>query len=762
MENAPAPAVEVTTTPAAAAPAVVCMEMSNTHLLKMDTNDTYATGTALRRLISKDAIAAGVETPAKVGNVDKGEVLFPGMIRISKNPKSPIVFFSFETAEQRQSALEIMSTHMKHRKHQLWKEVPVTDKDLQLTFRGAGGSALGLLNQKDNNKKDGDEDAPLSNRALKRQAREGDERTSNTAQWASYPYSVQISKKAVHCKSIIKQIANGRIQRLLSNYNCPQLLEQFSMIESPFLSGYRNHVNFTCGLDSERRPVIGFVAGAVLDGHVSVEDVTGRWYDEAAAAGPSPSAASGAPLVPPTTNVLSVAYAKAVMEVVKRYEKYTFVDGTSAPITYHLGMLDKGSQAQQQKLEQQQEGATGAAEEEGSSEPAAKRGARLDDGASSSVTHQFWRRVQIRHSTVGDTMIDLEVDPSAIPEGLKNIIRDDLIATLRDVEKTFDGAAAEAAENAYLTSKVTSSATAAAANETDKPDSHRLVTALKRPLPLVIPSVKLVSLQWHFHSGTTMCAHEAPRETIFGSSTLVENLCGMKFLLSPPSFFQVNTPTTERMLERVAEVAQLKPTTTLLDLCCGTGIIGICLSKFVKKIVGVEMVVSAVENAKVNAANNSVSEKTTYYAAKVEDALTMAMSTLTNEEKQDVVAIFDPPRAGMHPSVLCAVRSMPQIRRIVYISCDQQALVRDCPSLMKEPTKKFRGTPYVIDGTFGIDLFPHTPHVEMVVVLNKITNEQMEKFYDMDSKYRVKETATDGEAAPAVADDAPANSTVAE
>ncbi|CCW66363.1 unnamed protein product [Phytomonas sp. Hart1] len=232
------------------------------------------------------------------------------------------------------------------------------------------------------------------------------------------------------------------------------------------------------------------------------------------------------------------------------------------------------------------------------------------------------------------------------------------------------------------------------------------------------PTARVVSLQSHKHTGIRSLEAEAPRVVWFGSPTLTERFCGLQFDIAPTDFFQVNTPAAERMLERLAEVVALGPSSTLLDLCCGAGTIGLVLARHVKKVIGVELVRSSVENAERNARREGIANAV-FHAGAVERLLPGIIYNLSPEDRTDIIAILDPPRAGVNNSVLKCIRATSTIRRVVYISCEQKALERDCAGLMKGETKAYRGEPFEVTASFGVDLFPHTQHVEMIVVLTR-------------------------------------------
>ncbi|CBH09015.1 hypothetical protein, conserved [Trypanosoma brucei gambiense DAL972] len=289
----------------------------------------------------------------------------------------------------------------------------------------------------------------------------------------------------------------------------------------------------------------------------------------------------------------------------------------------------------------------------------------------------FWRRLQVRHNVLGEVMVDAEMDTESVAEDIVASVKAQLVAAL---------------QGETLRKKLCA--------------AHGKDTA------------NIVSVQYHHGTGMNPAPPEAPRHVLFGSATLTEHLLGLQFELSPTSFFQVNTAGMELLLRETVAVAELTPETTLLDLCCGTGTIGIALAKHVKRVIGIELVESAVRDARLNAERNGV-RNATFNCGRVEHLLPSVISQLSPEDRMDIVAILDPPRAGVTPTVLKWIRGTATIRRLVYISCEQKALQRDCPPLTKPATKAYRESPFNVVAGFAIDMFPHTPHVEMVAVLSR-------------------------------------------
>ncbi|KAJ3090468.1 tRNA methyltransferase 2 [Quaeritorhiza haematococci] len=326
----------------------------------------------------------------------------------------------------------------------------------------------------------------------------------------------------------------------------------------------------------------------------------------------------------------------------------------------------------------------------------------------------FWRLMLVRTQHTGEVMIIVQVSPQGLDE-----------------------------------SRITA--------EKDALKSYLLKCAQEGEIAL---TTLLVQVSSEVFNGVT---DRAPLALVHGPGTVTENLLGLNFRISPLAFFQVNTPATELLYSQIRDWCLAPPapfaiapaptstsdatTTTpatasssdqedddlpiVLDLCCGTGTIGLAMAGKVHKVVGVEMIKEAVEDAKLNAEANGVSN-VTYYAAKVEEVIKKALSehvtgygkpssdttsttpaesetatpasttdtemksseqtttataTTTAEGKtaseseeagkkrprRQVIAILDPPRSGVHTNVIKAIRNCPLITRVVYVSCDADA-----------------------------------------------------------------------------------------
>ena len=197
------------------------------------------------------------------------------------------------------------------------------------------------------------------------------------------------------------------------------------------------------------------------------------------------------------------------------------------------------------------------------------------------------------------------------------------------------------------------------------------------------------------------------QETILykGRDFIEEEMEGLRFKVGPKSFYQTNTLQAYELYKVAREFADLKPEQTLYDLYTGTGTIACFCAGRVKKVVGIEYVPEAIEDAKINAANNNINN-TTFFAGDMKDILTDDF--IAQHGRPDIV-ITDPPRDGMHQDVIkVLLNAAPE--KIVYVSCNPATQARDL-TLLDEKYKVVKVRP--------VDMFPHTHHVENVILLVK-------------------------------------------
>lgn len=193
--------------------------------------------------------------------------------------------------------------------------------------------------------------------------------------------------------------------------------------------------------------------------------------------------------------------------------------------------------------------------------------------------------------------------------------------------------------------------------------------------------------------------------TLYGDGYITDVLCGLKFKLSPRSFYQVNREQTEKLYRLAATEAALDGGQTVLDLYCGTGTIGLTMADKAKALIGVDIVAPAIEDAKENAIQNGVKNARFICA----DAAKAAAQLEQEGVKPDVIVI-DPPRKGCDESLIGTIVKMAP-EKVVYVSCDPATLARDLKRFLEVGYETARVTP--------VDLFPGTMHVETVCLLSK-------------------------------------------
>ena len=174
------------------------------------------------------------------------------------------------------------------------------------------------------------------------------------------------------------------------------------------------------------------------------------------------------------------------------------------------------------------------------------------------------------------------------------------------------------------------------------------------------------------------------------------------------AFYQTNTKQAYHLYSVVRDFANLTGNELVYDLYTGTGTIANFVSRYAKRVIGIEYVPEAIEDAKINSEINNISN-TLFFAGDMKDILT---ESFISENGTPDIIITDPPRAGMHPDVVqTIIKTAP--KRIVYVSCNPATQARDLSLL---------DNLYEVVAVQPVDMFPHTPHVENVVLLNRRVN----------------------------------------
>ncbi|KAK9079086.1 hypothetical protein SSX86_000756 [Deinandra increscens subsp. villosa] len=295
------------------------------------------------------------------------------------------------------------------------------------------------------------------------------------------------------------------------------------------------------------------------------------------------------------------------------------------------------------------------------------------------------------------------------------------------------------------------------------------------------PSLPLTALVVQDHQGISNVAPaDAPLRSLplikseaAAEAMIQDYINNLRFFISPTAFFQVNTLAAEKLYALAGDWACLGPNTLLFDVCCGTGTIGLTLANRVGMVVGIEMNASAVADANRNAEINGINN-CRFVCSKAEDVmgsllkeyLTKEPASNSGKEEEtsapkdkspdtedskmhhfdNVVAIVDPPRAGLHPTVIKALRTHSGLKRLVYISCNPESLMANAIELctpsanLEKGNNKTRGwnrnktpaslarqraksmpasDPFQPVKAMAVDLFPHTPHCELVMLLER-------------------------------------------
>ena len=236
-------------------------------------------------------------------------------------------------------------------------------------------------------------------------------------------------------------------------------------------------------------------------------------------------------------------------------------------------------------------------------------------------------------------------------------------------------------------------------NGKDVPDSEYLVAELRN----AFSHLKSVVININREKTNVILGSET--KTIWGSDKITDVLLGKKFVISPQSFYQVNHNQCEKLYSLVAKYADLTGSETIVDMYCGAGTIGLTLADRCKRLVGIEIVPSAIENARENARLNGVKNADFICS----DAFAGAKRIDEMGLKPDLV-IVDPPRKGCQKELFDVIENM-GAKRIIYVSCDSATLARDLSVLAEKG--------YFLKNLTAVDMFPRTPHVECVAEIVK-------------------------------------------
>eukprot|EP00118_Oscarella_pearsei_P006552 m.29783 g.29783 ORF g.29783 m.29783 type:complete len:548 (+) comp31229_c0_seq1:191-1834(+) len=212
---------------------------------------------------------------------------------------------------------------------------------------------------------------------------------------------------------------------------------------------------------------------------------------------------------------------------------------------------------------------------------------------------------------------------------------------------------------------------------------------------------------------------QQPCQLIYGEPYIQEMLLDLKFRISPEAFFQINTPAAEVLYSLISDFCAPTPETCLLDICCGTGTIGLTMAKSVASVTGIEMVPQAIEDAKVNADLNGI-KNVRFVAGKAEDVFPGIIQELSRHGRGTLVGVVDPPRPGLHVKVIQAIRKCKELNRVIYVSCNPQAAYKNFADLCRPESSRLKGKPFQLTRAAPVDLFPMTKHCELVLLFERV------------------------------------------
>ena len=231
----------------------------------------------------------------------------------------------------------------------------------------------------------------------------------------------------------------------------------------------------------------------------------------------------------------------------------------------------------------------------------------------------------------------------------------------------------------------------------DETETKRLLDFMLQQVPAITTLLYTINPKWND------TIYDLAPQVYFGKGFVIEKLEGFSFKIGPKSFFQTNTKQAEKLYAITRDFAGLTGNEIVYDLYCGTGSIGIFVSKMAKKIIGVELIAEAIEDAKINAALNNIGHAE-FFAG---DVIKICDDSFFAQHGRPDVIITDPPRAGMHEKLVNKLLEM-AAPKIVYVSCNTATQARDLGLLSEK---------YSVEKIQPVDMFPHTHHIECVVLL---------------------------------------------
>lgn len=234
---------------------------------------------------------------------------------------------------------------------------------------------------------------------------------------------------------------------------------------------------------------------------------------------------------------------------------------------------------------------------------------------------------------------------------------------------------------------------------TSAPESDEDKQKIKNELTKLVELTAATTVIWSINHTVTDVSFGSELYVISGPGYIEEEINGFRYRITPNAFFQTNSFAAPLLMDTALEFAGDTTDKTIIDLYCGSGFFSIPLANQAKRVVGVELVPEAIQDARVNAELNDVEVE--FHDAKTEEFDWMSV--------QPDVLLLDPPRAGMHDKALEDVLNA-KPERIVYVSCNYKNFARELVKL---------GEYYDVSAMRAIDMFPHTPHVELIAQLDR-------------------------------------------
>ena len=234
-------------------------------------------------------------------------------------------------------------------------------------------------------------------------------------------------------------------------------------------------------------------------------------------------------------------------------------------------------------------------------------------------------------------------------------------------------------------------------NYEDVAERERLLDHILKEVPGITTLLYTINTKWND------TIYDLAPQVYSGKGYVLETLGGYQFKISPKSFFQTNTKQAERLYTIAKDFAGLTGNEIVYDLYCGTGSIGIFLSKHAAKVIGVDVIGDAILDARENAALNDIRHATFHEG----DVIKICDDVFFATHGRPDVIITDPPRIGMHEKLVNKLLEI-EATKIVYVSCNTATLARDIALLSEK---------YTLEKVQPVDMFPHTHHIECVVLL---------------------------------------------